>query len=128
MALEFIVQKDMPGAGDRRQLELFRDSTNTWAVVVKNPDGTNATITGWAMKAAGKEHESDANEIFDVSGTPDVGNSKFTFTATVSAGAPAFGVGGHCEYRWFTGGLTSGTPSGRFRMPMRITAEIGEGA
>jgi len=127
MAEDVRIIQDLPAGGSRRQLQLFRSTTNSFRVRFKNKLNQDVDVSGYSVNVAGKEHESDLAEAFDASGTPvPAVSGAVDFSFPISSGAPSFQVPGVAEFRfWVSGVPVSGTPSGRHRMPLLIFPEVG---
>ncbi len=118
---------DVPTHGSRRHIELFRNAENTLRVRFLNNDDQDVNVSAFAVLAAGKRHESDTAEIFDVSGSTVSGVSgAIDITIPLASGVETFEVPGVGEFRWYENGVVSGAPDGRHRMPLLIHRDIGK--
>ncbi len=125
MAEDVRIIADIPNHGSRRHLDLFRRADNAFTVRFLDKDDVNIDVSGWAVRLAGKRHESDAAEIFDVSGTSLAVSGTVDFIVPVTSGADVFEVPGVAEFRWWTDANQANPPDGRHRMPLLIHREVG---
>jgi hypothetical protein len=123
MAEDMKLSVQSPGVGNRNTLELYRDTVNGFRVLFRDNADAAVPMNGRAIMVAGKEHESDAGAVFSVSGTGTATGSG-VFLVSLSGSALAFEVPGIAEFRWYDDLFTSGTPAGRFRMPLLIHEQL----
>lgn len=116
---------DVPTHGSRRMLRLFRRADNAFTVRFLNKDDQDEDVSGWAVRVAGKRHESDAAEIFDVSGAAGAVSGTQEFVVPIGSGASIFSAPGVADFRWWTDANQANPPDGRHRMPLQIFREIG---
>lgn len=125
MAEDIRIIQDVPNHGSRRTLELYRLTDNEFTIRFKNKDDQDVDVSNYAVQCAGKRHESDSAEVFDVAGTVSAVSGAFAFTIPIASAGTIFSVPGIAEFRWFKDGVASGSPDGRHRLPLLIHREIG---